>query len=75
METATAAGTITAEGNLEIIVTGALIVGSPLTLDPVLVLVDETANVLAAKVRTALNIPAIENFSALYRKDNNVHQF
>lgn len=62
VETATAAGTISTEGNLEIIVTGSLIVGSPLTLDPVLVLDGETANVLAAKIRTALNIPAIEDF-------------
>ena len=61
VETAVCVGTITGEGNLEVIVTGALVTGSPLTLAPILVLVDDTPTIVAAKVRTALNIPAIED--------------
>ena len=61
VETAVCVGTITVEGNLEVIVTGALVTGSPLTLAPILVLVDDTPTIVAAKVRTALNIPAIED--------------
>lgn len=55
VETATAAGSITVEGNLEIIVTGALIVGSPLTLNPVLVHVSEPVNTMATLIRAELN--------------------
>jgi hypothetical protein len=53
VETATAAGTITGSGDAAVIVTGALIAGSPLTV-PVAVLEDDTAAEWAAKVRTAL---------------------
>jgi hypothetical protein len=53
VETATAAGTITASGNATVIVTGARITSSPITLS-VAVLNGDTASAWAAKVRTAL---------------------
>lgn len=53
VETATAAGTITASGNATVIVTGDDITGSPLTVS-VAVLNTDTAATWAGKVRTAL---------------------
>jgi hypothetical protein len=53
VETATAAGTITLLGNATVIVTGANISGSPITLS-VAVANSDTASAWAAKVRTAL---------------------
>jgi hypothetical protein len=53
VETATAAGTITASGNATVIVTGARITGSPVTVS-VAVVNGDTAATWAAKVRTAL---------------------
>jgi hypothetical protein len=61
VETATIAGTIGAAGagNVSIVVTGALVTGSPLTV-PVAVANDDTAAQVAGKVRTALGLlPAI----------------
>ena len=54
VETATAAGTITASGNATVIVTGDDIVGSPLTIS-VAVTNTDTAATWAGKVRTALS--------------------
>jgi len=54
VETATAAGTITATGNATVIVTGDDITGSPLTVS-VAVTNTDTASTWAGKVRTALN--------------------
>jgi len=54
VETATAAGTITASGNATVVVTGDDITGSPLTVS-VAVLNTDTAATWAGKVRTALN--------------------
>lgn len=54
VETATAAGTITASGNATVIVTGDDITGSPLTLS-VAVTNGDTASTWAGKVRIALN--------------------
>jgi autotransporter-associated beta strand protein len=63
VETATAAGTATADGNVAVTVTGAGITGSPLALD-VAVLNGETPAGWAAKVRAALAAaPAV---TALY---------
>lgn len=53
VETATAAGTVTGSGNASVVVTGAGITGSPLTI-PVAVLNGDTPAVWAAKVRAAL---------------------
>ncbi len=53
VETATAAGTAAADGNVAVTVTGAGIAGSPVTLD-VPILNNETPAAWAAKVRTAL---------------------
>lgn len=53
VETATAAGTITASGNATVIVTAAGMTGSPKTIS-VAVLNGDTASVWAGKVRTAL---------------------
>jgi hypothetical protein len=53
VETATAAGTITASGNASVTVTSAGMTGSPLTISVPVVLGD-TASVWAGKVRTAL---------------------
>ena len=58
VETATAAGAITVEGNLEVIVTGALIVGSPLTLSPTLVQVGVPMDTIASLIRAKLNATA-----------------
>lgn len=63
VETATAVGTITGDGNAEVIVTGAGITGSPKTLN-VAVLTDDTPAVWAGKVRTALAADA--DITALY---------
>jgi len=57
VETATAAGTITASGNATVVVTGDDITGSPLTVS-VAVLNTDTAATWAGKVRTALNATA-----------------
>ena len=57
VETATAAGTITASGNATVIVTGDDITGSPLTVS-VAVTNTDTAATWAGKVRTALNATA-----------------
>lgn len=53
VETATAAGTITASGNAQVVVTAAGVTGSPITLN-VAVLENDTAAQWAEKVRTAL---------------------
>jgi len=53
VETATAAGTITASGNATVVVTAAGMTGSPKTIS-VAVLNGDTATVWAGKVRTAL---------------------
>jgi hypothetical protein len=63
VETATAAGTITASGNATVIVTGDDIVGSPLTVS-VAVLNADTAATWAGKVRTALG--AVSAISSVY---------
>jgi len=56
VETATVVGTIEAAGagNAEVIVTGALVTGSPLTV-PVAVANNDTASQVATKIRAALN--------------------
>jgi hypothetical protein len=53
VETATAAGTVTASGNATVVVTAAGMTGSPKTIS-VAVLNGDTASVWAGKVRTAL---------------------
>lgn len=58
VETATAAGTITASGNATVIVTGDDITGSPLTVS-VAVANTDTAATWAAKVRAELNATAV----------------
>jgi len=58
VETATAAGTITASGNATVIVTGDDITGSPLTVS-VAVLNADTASAWAQKVRTALGAVSV----------------
>jgi hypothetical protein len=63
VETATAAGTITASGNATVIVTGDDITGSPLTVS-VAVLNTDTAATWAGKVRTALG--AVSAITSLY---------
>ena len=63
VETATAAGTITASGNATVVVTGDDIVGSPLTVS-VAVLSTDTAATWAGKVRTALG--AVTAITSLY---------
>jgi len=63
VETATAAGTITASGNATVIVTGDDITGSPLTVS-VAVLNADTASAWAQKVRTALG--AVSAITSLY---------
>lgn len=57
VETATAAGTITGSGNATVVVTGARITGSPVTVS-VAVLNTDTASTWAGKVRTALSATA-----------------
>jgi hypothetical protein len=66
VETATAAGTITASGNATVIVTAAGMTGSPKTIS-VAVLNGDTATVWAGKVRTALAADAA--VSALFTVD------
>lgn len=63
VETATAAGTITAGGNATVIVSGDDIVGSPLTVS-VAVANTDTASTWAGKVRTALG--AVTAITSLY---------
>jgi len=63
VETATAAGTITASGNATVIVTGDDITGSPLTVSVAVVNAD-TAATWAGKVRTALG--AVSAITSLY---------
>lgn len=63
VETATAAGTITASGNATVVVTGDDITGSPLTVS-VAVLNTDTAATWAGKVRTALG--AVTAITSLY---------
>lgn len=53
VETATAAGTITASGNASVTITSSGMTGSPLTIS-VPVILGDTASVWAGKVRTAL---------------------
>ena len=55
VETATAVGTITGSGNATVIVTAALVTGSPITLN-VPVLDTDTAATWAGKVRDAMNL-------------------
>jgi hypothetical protein len=57
VETATAVGTISASGNASVVVTGAAIAGSPVTLS-VPVLSGDTAAVWAGKVRDAITADA-----------------
>lgn len=66
VETATASGTITLAGDASVVVTGAGIAGSPLTI-AVPVALSDTASQWAAKVRTALAANAA--VSALYTVD------
>ena len=65
-DTASAAGTITATGNLTVTVTGALVGGSPLTVN-VAVVNGDTPEVWGGKVRTALlAVPSITaNYNVL----------
>lgn len=63
VETATAAGTITASGNATVIVSGDDITGSPLTVS-VAVANTDTASTWAGKVRTALG--AVTAITSLY---------
>jgi hypothetical protein len=63
VETATAAGTITQNGNAKVIVTAAGMTGSPKTI-AVAVLLNDTAAVWAGKVRAALALDAA--VTALY---------
>ena len=63
VETATAAGTITASGNATVVVTGDDIVGSPLTVS-VAVANTDTAATWAGKVKTALG--AVTAITSLY---------
>ena len=63
VETATAAGTITASGNATVVVIGDDIVGSPLTVS-VAVANTDTASTWAGKVRTALG--AVTAITSLY---------
>jgi hypothetical protein len=63
VETATAAGTITASGNATVVVTGDDITGSPLTVSVAVVNTD-TAATWAGKVRTALG--AVTAITSLY---------
>lgn len=53
VETATVVGTITGDGDATVIVTGAGITGSPITLN-VAVLTGDTASIVAGKIRTAI---------------------
>jgi phage tail sheath gpL-like len=63
VETATAAGTVTASGNASVVVTAAGMTGSPKTIN-VPVLLNDTAAVWAGKVRAAL--AADSNVSELF---------
>lgn len=63
VETATAAGTVTLDGNAAVVVTGAALENSPKTF-AVAVLNTDTASTWAGKVRTALTADA--NISAAY---------
>lgn len=63
VETATAAGSVSGNGNAEVVITGAGITGSPITL-AVAVLNGDTPTLWAAKVRAA--IAANAAISALY---------
>lgn len=63
VETATVAGKITTAGNATVVVTGAGITGSPLTT-PVAVAVDDSAAVVAQKIREAL--AAVTAITAVY---------
>ena len=54
VETATVVGTITTAGNAEVIVTSAIVTGSPITLS-VAVALSDTASDVATKIRTALS--------------------
>ena len=63
VETATAAGTITASGNATVVVTGDDIVGSPLTVSVAVANTDSAAT-WAGKVRTALG--AVTAITSLY---------
>lgn len=63
VETATAAGTITGDGNATVVVTSAILPGSPITVS-VAVLENDTAADWAAKVRAALTAHAV--ISAFY---------
>jgi len=57
VETATVVGTITGSGDAAVIVTAAGMTGSPKTIQ-VAVLADDTASVVAGKIRTALGLDA-----------------
>lgn len=63
VETATVVGTITGAGNATVIVTAAGMTGSPKTID-VAVAVDDTASIVAGKIRAALAADA--DVSALF---------
>jgi hypothetical protein len=55
VETATVVGSCTAPGNLSVTVTSALVTGSPLLVSVPLTTAQNTASLVAAAVRTALN--------------------
>lgn len=57
VETATVVGTITAAGNVTVVVTAAGLAGSPLTV-PVAVALNDTASLVAGKIRAALKLTA-----------------
>jgi hypothetical protein len=60
VETQTIVGTISSAGSISVVVTGANIAGSPLTI-PVAVANSDSASTVATKVKTALNVSAITN--------------
>ena len=60
VETATAAGSVSGDGNASVTVTGAHLTGSPITLN-VAVLNGDTASAWAAKVRAALTANSVIN--------------
>ncbi|KKL61284.1 hypothetical protein LCGC14_2196840 [marine sediment metagenome] len=58
VETATVIATITIDGSINVIVTGNLVAGTPLTI-PVVILNGDDQDAVAGKIRTALGIAAI----------------
>jgi hypothetical protein len=66
VETATVVGTISGSGNVTATITGAGITGSPITLN-VAVLNGDSANIVAQKIRDAMNLNA--NITSVYKVD------